>query len=90
MTTNQEEFVELWQKKGYSDEILKLAYENAIERINKVNFKYINTTLENWKKSGIKTLSDFKKYSSKNKYSSDGDSDLEKYKQLANNFGDIK
>lgn len=90
MTTNQEEFVELWQKKGYSDEILKLAYENAIERINKVNFKYINTTLENWKKSGIKTLSDFKKYNSKNKYSSDGDSDLEKYKQLANNFGDIK
>ena len=67
MTTNQEEFVELWQKKGYSDEILKLAYENAIERINKVNFKYINTTLENWKKSGIKTLSDFKKYNSKNK-----------------------
>lgn len=90
MTSNQEEFVELWHRKGYSDEILKLAYENAIERINKVNFKYINTTLLNWEKSGIKTPADLKKYNNKKKYSSDGESDLEKYKQLANNFGDIK
>lgn len=72
------------------DEILKLAYENAIERINKVNFKYINTTLLNWEKSGIKTPADLKKYNNKKKYSSDDESDLEKYKQLANNFGDIK
>lgn len=90
MTPLQLEYVDKWQKKAYSSELLERAYHNAIDRINQVNFKYINTTLENWEKAGVKDISDLEKISVTNKSTDKIDADLEKYKELANYFGDIK
>lgn len=54
-TTNQKSYIDLWQKAGYSMELIRCAYEITVESINKVNFKYINTILENWAAEGITT-----------------------------------
>ena len=60
-TTKQKSYIELWQNAGYPMELIHYAYEIAIERIEKADFKFINTILENWITNGVKTLEDAQK-----------------------------
>lgn len=83
LTTTQRKYADLWKEKNYNFELIVFAYEKAIEKINQANFKYINTTLENWDKSGFRTISDIKKGSP-----SPPDSGVD-YNELVNNFGGI-
>jgi DnaD/phage-associated family protein len=94
LTSGQQEYVDLWHEKNYPFDLIVCAYENTIERINSVNFKYINTTLENWVNSGIKSADDVKRSKkTKNTYEVyedryTRDSDLDKYRELVNKFTD--
>ena len=91
-TSKQAEFVEEWRKNGYSDELIKLAYEKTVERINKLSFAYINKILTSWKESGLKTASDVERAESEYKKNgnigknSKGSSDIEKYNVVINKF----
>lgn len=95
-TAKQQEFIDLWQEKNYSLELIEYACEKTIEAIDKVNFPYINKILENWYAQGLLTKSKIDSESEMRKNSKhaettydDGHSyDLEAYKALANNFGD--
>lgn len=55
-TTSQQEYIDLWQTAGYSLDLIQYAYELTIEKIDKLNFKYINTILEKWALQEIRTL----------------------------------
>ena len=51
-----------WVKKWkFSDDVLKYAYDKCIEAIGKYQIKYVNSILERWNRSGIKTLEQAKK-----------------------------
>ncbi len=54
-TTQQKSYIDLWQKASYPMELIRCAYEITIESIDKLNFKYINSILENWASQGITT-----------------------------------
>lgn len=54
-TAKQKEFMEKWRKAGYSIELLHYAYEITVENTEKLNFKYIDSILENWAGEGITT-----------------------------------
>lgn len=54
-TTKQKAFMEQWQAAGYPMELLKYAYEVTIENIETLNFKYMNTILEDCAKAGALT-----------------------------------
>lgn len=89
-TSKQQEFIDLWQEKAYSMELIEYAYEKTIEKIDKLNFPYINKILENWYSEGLLTKSQIDKAvrpsseSGKKEYSFD----LDDYKSLVNDFGD--
>lgn len=55
-TSQQKKYIESWQQKGYSMELIRYAYELTIESIEKLNFKYINTILEKWESQGVSTV----------------------------------
>lgn len=54
-TSQQKKYIENWRLAGYSMELIRYAYELTIEKIEKLNFKYINTILEKWTAEGITT-----------------------------------
>ncbi len=54
---SERSYIEKWIGMGFTDEMLKLAYEKATMRTHSVSFAYINGILENWKKSGISSPS---------------------------------
>lgn len=54
-TKSQMEYITAWQNAGYSIELLQCAYEITIENIEKLNFKYMNTILEDWAAQGAAT-----------------------------------
>ena len=92
-TANEKEIIWGWKNSGYNSELIYYAYEIALEKINKVSFKYINSILENWKNDGYMTVRDVKaaessfKKGKKTGAPSDGeDFDVDKYKIFINNF----
>jgi DnaD/phage-associated family protein len=88
-TTKQKEFIEQWRVAGFSMQLIRHAYEINIERINKLNFKYINTILTSWKDDGYKTIEDVEKgEGTKNKHSlnSEDYTNIEEYKSVINKF----
>ncbi|MDR0918970.1 MAG: DnaD domain protein [Oscillospiraceae bacterium] len=58
LVKTQQEYAEKWRLAGFSEDILQLAYEITIEKIGKVNFKYINTILQKWSLNGLKNVND--------------------------------
>lgn len=51
-----------WVKEwGFDKEILQKAYDECINNTSEFNLKYIKKVLENWHKSGIKTIEDIHK-----------------------------
>ena len=92
-TSKQEEYILEWQKNNYSFELINYAYEITVEKINQLNFKYINTILESWAKSGYTTIQEIKEnnyYKIGKKTNNNSvistDPDIEKYKVLINKF----
>ena len=55
-TSKQKAYIDLWQKAGYSMELIQYAYEITVENIEKLDFKYINTILESWAVNGVRDV----------------------------------
>jgi DnaD/phage-associated family protein len=68
-TSSQMEYVDRWQQKNYPFDLIHYAYEVTIENIEKLNFKYINTILEDMEKHGIKDVSTAKTMRQSRKWS---------------------
>ncbi len=92
-TTKQQEFIESWQRAGYSAPLIHLAYERTLEQINKLSFEYINKILISWGENNYKTPDDVKageeKFRKGRKNDVKGNSDgfdPEKYKAFINNI----
>lgn len=54
-TAKQQAYIDKWQSAGYSEPLLRYAYELTIEAIDKCNFKYIDAILTDWAAKGITT-----------------------------------
>lgn len=91
-TTKQKEFISVWQKEGFSIDLIGYAYEKTIEQINKLSFEYINKILASWKESGFTTVRSVRdseisyKKNKKTIQGSPGVSDVDKYKVVINKF----
>lgn len=61
-TKREEEYIKRWCGEWkFSDEIIKLAYEENIDQTAKLSFAYINAILKRWHENGIKTPEDVEK-----------------------------
>ena len=91
-TTKQTELIQQWKNAGFSVELLRYAYEKTVERIDKLNFDYINKILLSWRDSGFATVQDVKNAETnyRNKKtaskSSMNDTDVEEYESVINQF----
>jgi DnaD/phage-associated family protein len=66
LTVYEEEFVDIWANEyGYNMDLLEVALQNMAGKSN-INFRYINTILSNWYKSGVKTREEAIAHSRKN------------------------
>ena len=58
-TSSEEKLTLKWVNEfGYGHDILKAAYDNAVDAIGKVNFRYIDKILSAWHKDGVKKPAD--------------------------------
>lgn len=58
-TQNQLDYAYQWINDcGFSSEMLERAYDECVNKINKIDFKYIDKILKNWHEKGYKTPSD--------------------------------
>ncbi len=56
LTTREKKFIESWtQTMGFGIEVIKIAYEITIDKINEPSLNYANAILESWNVSGLKT-----------------------------------
>lgn len=56
LTTREKKFIDAWtQTFGYGLEVIKLAYEITIDKINEPSLNYANAILESWNSKGLKT-----------------------------------
>ena len=51
----------LADKMGFSDDMIRLAYEKTVMNTGKVAFNYMNSILKDWAEKGIKTPADTEK-----------------------------
>ena len=59
LTTREKKFIDSWIGSfGYGFEIIKLAYEITIDKINEPSLNYANAILESWNAKGLKTEED--------------------------------
>ena len=89
-TKQQQEYIDIWQEKGYSFELIEYACEDAVNKGKGINFPYVNGMLSNWEKAGITTveqaMGEKKQYE---KSTGDSSFNINDLIPLANNFGDI-
>ena len=58
-TTKQQEYIDSWQRSGFSPELIRLAYEKTRDKMDdKVKFDYLNGILRRWEAAGIRTPED--------------------------------
>ena len=56
LTTKEKKFIESWtQTMGFNIEVIKIAYEITIDKINEPSLNYANAILESWNVNGLKT-----------------------------------
>jgi len=61
LTTKEKRFIDSWIGTfGYTFEIIKLAYEITIDKINEPSLNYANAILESWNAKGLKTEDEVK------------------------------
>lgn len=65
LTVYEEEFVDIWANQyGYKMDLVEIALQKMSGKSN-INFRYINTILTNWYKSGVKTKEEALAHSTK-------------------------
>ena len=57
-TANRKYIMQWYQDYGFNIEIIRMAYERAVDQIGQASFPYIGKILQNWHKMGFKTLED--------------------------------
>ena len=88
-TKQQQEYIDKWQKNGYSLELIEYACEDAVNKGKGTNFPYVNGMLTNWERSGITTVEQaMGEKKNFGKQSGDHSFDIDDLMSLANNFGD--
>ena len=88
-TSAEKKYVDKWVNEfGFNKDMLECAYETCINKISKINFKYINTILEDWHKQGYKKPKDIKVETENKKSKKDNDSsfDISDIMKKVNNF----
>ena len=56
LTTKEKRFIDSWIGSfGYGIEVIKLAYEITVDKINEPSLNYANAILESWNSKGLKT-----------------------------------
>lgn len=92
-TPKQSEFITSWKTAGFTPELIKLAYENTLDNINKLSFDYINKILLSWRNSGYTTPQQvkdaeaaYRKGNSSSRRGKSSEPDVEKYKVVINKF----
>ena len=56
LTTREKKFIDSWtQTMSFPFEVIKIAYEITIDKINEPSLNYANAILESWNVSGLKT-----------------------------------
>ncbi len=55
LTTKEKKFIESWISFGYGIEVIELAYEITVDKINEPSLNYANAILESWNSKGLKT-----------------------------------
>ena len=61
LTTKEKRFIDSWIGNfGYTFEVIKLAYEITIDKINEPSLNYANAILESWNSKGLKTEDEVK------------------------------
>lgn len=61
LTTREKKFIDAWtQTLGYGIEVIKLAYEITVDKINEPSLNYANAILESWNSKGLKTEDEVK------------------------------
>ncbi|MDP4153097.1 MAG: DnaD domain protein [Bacillota bacterium] len=56
LTTNEEKYIHAWTESyGFGEDIIKLAFEKAVDNTGRVRFTYINKILKSWFEKGYKT-----------------------------------
>lgn len=56
--TEYHHLIEWSENMGFSDEMIKLAYDKTVLNTGKASYHYMNAILQNWKSAGIKTVAD--------------------------------
>lgn len=95
LTPTQLKYIYEWEDFKLSFDMIQFASEKCIDRINKIDFKYIDTILKNWHHNNYKTRNDVPekqdKSSAKEPESKEHSYDLnEFYKMAINNMPDFK
>jgi len=90
-TSQQKKYIESWRTAGYAMDLIKFAYELTLEKIEKLNFKYINTILEKWTSQGITTLEQAENSqkafaASRAETSSQASAEMDEYLSVVNRF----
>ncbi|MEG2597586.1 MAG: DnaD domain protein [Oscillospiraceae bacterium] len=59
LTPANKKYISQWfDEYGFDIEMIKIAYERTVDRIEKLSFPYINKILMSWRESGIRTADD--------------------------------
>lgn len=59
LTTREREMIASWYGElGFGIDVIRLAYERAVENTGKLSFAYINKVLQNWHREGVRTAAD--------------------------------
>ena len=86
LTAANKKYINQWFDDGFDIEMIKIAYERTVDRINKVSFPYINKILQSWKENGIFTPSELNTKESPRAYQKaqkpDASYDLDEFERL--------
>lgn len=67
-TAKEREYIDTWTNQfGFNTELIIEACNKTLATIHKPNFNYINSILEDWKKSSVNTLGDIEKLDKEHK-----------------------
>ncbi len=87
LTANNKKYINSWFDDGFDIDMIKIAYERAVDRIGSLSFPYINKILQSWKEKGIFTEKDLllkdTPTSKKKAGKSDASYDLEAFEKIA-------
>ncbi|MGN1120803.1 MAG: DnaD domain protein [Eubacteriales bacterium] len=54
--------IDRWEREGYTEEMVSLAYEKTVAKINKPQIAYMAKILDGWQEKGLKSAAEVEKY----------------------------